>query len=87
MTHALFYRKRYLKIEKEFLDAKLYLQQKLEKKEMLTEHLCAIIEKNEERKGKKLTELLEKLKLDPKAVEGDTVVQIDEVSSSETTKQ
>lgn len=76
-----------MKIEKEFLDAKLYLQQKLEKKEMLTEHLCAIIEKNEERKGKKLTELLEKLKLDPKAIEGESVVQNGEVSSSETTKQ
>lgn len=83
----MFCRKRYLKIEKEFLGAKLYLQQKLEKKEMLTEHLCAIIEKNEERKAIKLTELLEKLKLDPKSIEGETAVQIDEVSSSETTKQ
>lgn len=32
---------------------------------MLTEHLCAIIEKNEERKAEKLTELLEKLKINP----------------------
>lgn len=79
-------RKKYLKVEKEFLDAKLYLQQKLEKKEMLTEHLSAIIEKNEERKAKKLTELLEKLKLDPKVIENETssVVQI---SSSEAAKQ
>lgn len=31
---------------------------------MLTEHLCAIIEKNEERKATKLTELLNKLQLE-----------------------
>lgn len=43
----------------------MILHQKQEKKEMLTEHLCAIIEKNEERKAEKLTSLLEKLKIDP----------------------
>lgn len=53
-----------MRIEKEFLDVKLLLHQKLERKEMLTEHLCAIIEKNEERKAVKLTELLNKLQLD-----------------------
>lgn len=57
------FRKRYRKIEKEFLDMKLILHQKQEKKEMLTEHLCAIIEKNEERKAEKLNELLQKLQL------------------------
>lgn len=56
-------RKRYLKVEREFLDVKLCLQQKTERKEMLTEHLCTIIEKNEERKGKKLDELLQKARL------------------------
>jgi RAB6-interacting golgin len=55
--------KRYRKIEKEFLDAKVLLHQKEEKKEMLTEHLCTIIEKNEERKAEKLNELLNKLQL------------------------
>lgn len=30
---------------------------------MLTEHLCTIIEKNEERKGKKLEELLQKVRV------------------------
>ncbi|GJQ71167.1 hypothetical protein Trydic_g1068 [Trypoxylus dichotomus] len=55
--------KRYLKAEKEFLDAKLDLQQKLEKKELLTEHLCTIIEQNEQRKAEKLTKLLNKLDL------------------------
>lgn len=68
------------------MDAKLHLQQKLEKKEMLTEHLYAIIEKNEERKAKALTELLEKLKLDPKEIEDTTAIQINEVSSSEAIK-
>lgn len=32
---------------------------------MLTEHLCAIIQKNEERKAEKLNELLKKLNVDP----------------------
>lgn len=76
-----------MKIEKEFLDAKLYLQQKLEKKEMLTEHLCTIIEKNEERKAKKLTELLDKLKLDPKFVENENAAQHDDVSSAQVAEQ
>lgn len=56
-------RKKYFKVEKEFLDAKLVLQQKIERKEMLTEHLSTIIEKNEERKGKKLEELLQKVRV------------------------
>lgn len=60
-----FTRKKYFKIEKDYLDAKLLLHQKQEKKEMLTEHLCAIIEKNEERKAEKLNELLQKLQLKP----------------------
>lgn len=45
------------------MDTKLAVQQKLEKKELLTEHLCKIIEQNEERKAEKLTELLNKLEL------------------------
>ncbi|XP_972518.2 RAB6-interacting golgin [Tribolium castaneum] len=60
--------KKYNRIEKEFLEAKLLLHQKQEKKEMLTEHLCTIIEKNEERKAEKLNELLSKLEL--RATEG-----------------
>lgn len=59
-----FFRKRYIKAEREFLEMKLLLHQKLERKEMLTEHLCTIIEKNEERKANKLTELLNKLQLE-----------------------
>lgn len=34
-----------------------------EKKELLTEHLCTIISHNEDRKSKKLTELMEKVGL------------------------
>lgn len=70
------FRKRYYRIEKEFLDAKLYLHQKLEKKELLTEHLCAIIEKNEERKAEKLNELLSKLNLKGDT-QSDSLDQID----------
>lgn len=58
------FRKKYHRIEKEFLEAKLNLHQKLERKEMLTEHLCAIIEKNEERKAEKLSELMNRLEVD-----------------------
>lgn len=51
--------KRFLKLEREYLEAKLSLQKLQEKKELLTEHLCTVIVKNEERKAEKLTELLQ----------------------------
>ncbi|XP_053674076.1 RAB6-interacting golgin [Anopheles nili] len=60
--------KNYLNIENLFLKAKVELHQALEKKEMLTEHLCAIISHNEERKAKRLSELMEKVGI---AVNGD----------------
>uniref|UniRef100_A0A182WYX9 RAB6-interacting golgin n=1 Tax=Anopheles quadriannulatus TaxID=34691 RepID=A0A182WYX9_ANOQN len=53
--------KNYLTIENLFLKAKVELHQALEKKEMLTEHLCAIISHNEERKARRLSELMEKV--------------------------
>lgn len=59
-------------MEKEFLDAKISLHQKLEKKEMLTEHLCAVIEKNEERKADKLNELMARLTIGGKTIEPET---------------
>jgi hypothetical protein len=65
----LFYRKRYKKAEKEFLDAKLHLFERLERKELLTEHLCTIIEQNEIRKARKLSELMNRLQ--PGRCEGD----------------
>lgn len=43
--------------------AKLEMHQITEKKELLTEHLCTIISHNENRKAKKLSELLDKVGL------------------------
>ncbi|KFM73931.1 RAB6-interacting golgin, partial [Stegodyphus mimosarum] len=56
--------KRYLKAEKEFVEAKLLLFEKMQRKEQLTEHLCAIIEQNENRKANKLVELMKQLEMD-----------------------
>lgn len=53
----------YDSIEKAFLKAKQDLYQAHERKEMLTEHLYRIIEHNEDRKAKKLSELMEKVGL------------------------
>lgn len=81
--------KKYHKIEKEFLNAKMHLHQRLEKKEMLTEHLCAIIEKNEERKAEKLNELLAKLEILDCEADADTnanengKIQDSEISSNQ----
>lgn len=54
-------RKNYVRIEKEFIEAKMILHQKLDRKEKLTEHLCFIIEENEVRKAKKLEQLMDEL--------------------------
>ncbi|GFU46745.1 RAB6-interacting golgin [Trichonephila clavipes] len=56
--------KRYLKAEKEFIEAKLQLYEKMQRKEQLTEHLCAIIEQNENRKANKLVELMRQLEME-----------------------
>lgn len=53
----------YSTIEKTFLKAKQDLYQAHEKKEMLTEHLYTIIAHNEDRKAKRLSELMEKVGL------------------------
>lgn len=58
-------RKAYERVESQFLKAKLELHQAGEKKELLTEHLCTVIAHNEDRKAKKLTELMEKVGLSP----------------------
>lgn len=55
--------KHYDSVEKAFLKAKQDLYQAHERKEMLTEHLYRIIEHNEDRKAKKLSELMEKVGL------------------------
>jgi len=57
-------RKRYDRAEKEFVESKLQLFSSMERKELLTDHLCTIIEQNEIRKAKKLNALMEELELD-----------------------
>lgn len=52
-----------MKIESQFLKAKMDLHNASEKKELLTEHLCTVIAHNEDRKAQKLTELMEKVGL------------------------
>ncbi|KAJ8357201.1 hypothetical protein SKAU_G00199950 [Synaphobranchus kaupii] len=58
-------RTRYNRAEAEFVKAKLDLHRKAELKEQLTEHLCAIIQENEQRKARKLEELMQQLELQP----------------------
>lgn len=53
--------KRYERAEKEFVEAKMDLHKKTERKDLLTEHLYTIIRENELRKAKKLEELMAKL--------------------------
>ncbi|XP_065578326.1 RAB6-interacting golgin-like isoform X2 [Artemia franciscana] len=53
--------KRYERAEAEFIEAKKDLFDKKEKKELLTEHLCTIIERLEIIKADKLSELLKQL--------------------------
>ncbi|XP_016986087.1 RAB6-interacting golgin [Drosophila rhopaloa] len=57
--------KQYVKIEAQFLRAKIELHNASEKKELLTEHLCTVIAHNEDRKAEKLTELMQKVGLAP----------------------
>jgi len=59
----MFYRKRFERAEKEYIEAKISLHQSTENKELLAEHLCAVIQENEIRKAKKLEELMTKLNL------------------------
>ncbi|XP_078263692.1 RAB6-interacting golgin isoform X2 [Rhinoraja longicauda] len=57
-------KKRYDKAEVEYVAAKMDLHKKIEQKEQLTEHLCAIIQQNELRKAKKLEELMQQLEME-----------------------
>ena len=50
--------------EAEFVAAKLELHRSSESKELLSEHLCTIIQQNEIRKAEKLANLLKTLKLE-----------------------
>ena len=62
-------RKRYDAAETEFVAAKLALHKASEAKELLSEHLCAIIQQNELRKSEKLAELLKTLELESQSEE------------------
>lgn len=62
--------KHYNNVEMIFLKAKQDLYLANEKKELLTEHLCTIIAHNEDRKAKRLTELMEKVGLHTENLEG-----------------
>uniref|UniRef100_A0A1E1WQW7 RAB6-interacting golgin n=1 Tax=Pectinophora gossypiella TaxID=13191 RepID=A0A1E1WQW7_PECGO len=66
--------KHYLKVEKEFLHAKIQLQKEKEKKELLTEHLCALITHNETRKAQKLETLMLELATEKKIAVTDSTV-------------
>ncbi|OWR43620.1 RAB6-interacting golgin like protein [Danaus plexippus plexippus] len=68
--------KHYLKIEKEFLQAKINLQKEREKKELLTEHLCALITHNETRKAQKLETLMLELASEKNKVQTPSVSPI-----------
>jgi len=72
------YRKRYDRAEREFIEAKTDLHNKSEAKDLLTEHLYTIIHQNEVRKAKKLAELTHKLELEPAEddVTGDVVEMV-----------
>ncbi|CAB3259620.1 unnamed protein product [Arctia plantaginis] len=76
--------KHYLKVEMEFLQAKIQLQKEKEKKELLTEHLCALITHNETRKAQKLETLMLELATDKKLdnispAENETSIVVDGV--------
>ena len=73
-NNVILFRKRYDRAEKEFLEAKMLFFTKLERKELLTHHLCTIIEQNEMRKAQKLSELMEKLDLRAEMVSGTVFV-------------
>lgn len=63
-------RKRYTKAEREFVEAKQLLFSKKERKDLLTEHLCTIIEQNELRKAHRLTDLMVQLDDSAQSLEG-----------------
>ena len=66
----IFYRKRFENAEHEYVLAKINLHKATELKELLSEHLCAVVQENEVRKAKKLSELTEALKLGEDKTQG-----------------
>lgn len=62
-----------MKAEHEFVEAKQLLFSKRERKDLLTEHLCTIIEQNEMRKARRLTDLM--IQLDDEEYRAEPSVQ------------
>ena len=58
------FRKRFDNAEKEYIAAKMEFFKWSEQKELLSEHLCTVIQQNEQRKAAKLSELLKSLQLE-----------------------
>ncbi|KAJ8274458.1 hypothetical protein COCON_G00090830 [Conger conger] len=68
---------RYNRAEATFVKAKLDLHRKAELKEQLAEHLCAIIQQNEQRKAQKLEELMKQLELQPDEENMELEIQVE----------
>ena len=49
--------------EREYVSAKLSLATSGERKDLLSQHLCAVIQENEGRKAAKLAELMQELNI------------------------
>lgn len=72
--------RRYIRAEKELIEAKKLLFEKREQKELLTQHLCTIIEQNEMRKAHRLTELMIQLSLQDQEKEATFIETTDQTS-------
>ena len=57
------HRKRFERAEREYVSAKLSLATCTERKELLSQHLCAVIQENEGRKASKLAQLMHELNI------------------------
>ena len=57
-------RQRFEQAEREYIESKVHLYRASELKELLSEHLCAVIQHNEARKSAKLEELMSKLQME-----------------------
>ena len=58
-----FYRRRFDCAEREYVSAKMAVNNCSERKELLSEHLCTIIQQNETRKAHKLSQLMRELNI------------------------
>ncbi|XP_072130051.1 RAB6-interacting golgin isoform X1 [Mobula birostris] len=76
-------KKRYDKAEVEYVAAKLDLHKKIELKEQLTEHLCAIIQQNELRKAKKLEELMQQLEMEADEEQLELEIEVENILQKE----